>query len=185
MFLKGIRPVVVLIALIIGLVVIFGTQYMVQTKFLEEPFKKKVLSIDGIEDVKLIETENGKQVYLIMRSDVELKDAFLEVNRLAQEMLSGRIEIKIENQVSQDMKELYKRMHFVIYEGIASGKFTWMAAQLEAIGLEAQLQDLDVQVDNNFVYVKMIKNGEVFCKVVPRKAEGLAYMKEERGESQW
>lgn len=182
---KGVRLTIVLIVLLVGLGVFLGGQYVVKTYHLEEPFKAKVLSMEGIESVELTETDKSMKVRLTLNSDVRLQEVYQTVNELANEMLNQKITIEMDQQISQELEDLYQEMHFAIYEGIASGKFTMMSTQLKEIATTEQVDDYQIQVDNNNVYLKVVADGEVFSKIIPRQSERLVYMNSEGGESQW
>ena len=179
---KGVRLTIVVVTLIVGLAVIFGGQYAVKTFYQEEPFKKRVLSIEGIEDVKLVEVKDGQKVYLTVNPEVDVKTAYRKTDEMAQEMLKGEVKVEVDNKSTAQLQDIYHKMHFAIYEGIASGKFTVMAENIEAIGQEIELQDLNVEVDNENVYLKFAKNNQVYTKVLPRKTQQIA-LQNQGGES--
>lgn len=182
---KGIRLTIVIIALVVGLSVFLGGQYVVKTYHLEEPFKAEVLSMKGVEGVELTETGNSMKVRLTMNSDVRLQQVYQKVNELANEMLQQKITIEMDQKTSQEMEDLYQDMHFAIYEGIASGKFTAMSTQLKEIATTERVDDYQIQVDNDNVYLKVVADGEIFCTIIPRQSDRLVYMNSEGGESQW
>jgi hypothetical protein len=181
-----IRPVVVVLALVLGLALIFGTQFAVKTYRLEEPFKAKVLSMDGIQNVQLVNATDGRRIIVTVETHVELAKAYHRIQELAKETLRGQSTIEINGKASARLTGIYQQMHFAIYEGIASGKFTQMADQLKGVAEVAHVEKYSVQVDQENVYLKLIENGEVFVKVVPRQMERVAYVNlNEGGESQW
>ncbi len=187
---KGIRPTIVAFVLVVGLIAFFGGQLVIKHFYLEKPFKEEVLSIEGVSNVRIENVGDMQKVYLTVDSAVELKEAYIKVNEFAQEMLQGQFVVEIENSASSEkMKKLYDEMHFAIYEGIARGQFTQMAAQVKEIAAEDQVENLDIKVDNSNVYLTMVKDGEIYSKVIARKTEQLAYLTGERdnrgGESQW
>ncbi|MCK4257716.1 MAG: hypothetical protein KAX49_01990 [Halanaerobiales bacterium] len=179
---KGTRIVIVLVVLVLGLISIFGAQYFIKTYRFEEPFKEKVLAIEGIDQVNLIDTEDGKRIVLTLGNAVVLDEAFLKVEELAHQSLKGKIKIEIEDQASPTMKDLYHEMHFAIYEGITTGYFTQMVKRINEIGAENQVQDLDIKIDQNYVYLKLVKNGEMYSKIVTRNLGNLSYIGDQGGE---
>lgn len=181
-----IRPMVVILALVLGLAVIFGTQFAVKTYSFEKPFKEQVLSINGIKSVQITEGGQGKNIVLTLKPEVNLEEAYQQVAVIAQDKLRGQSTITIEDKTSTGIKNIYKQMHYSIYQGIASGEFTEMAVQIKNIAVANQLKNYDLRVDNNNVYLKLVKNGEVFCKVISRPIERVVAMnKNEGGGSQW
>lgn len=181
-----IRPVMVVAVLVMSLAAIFGVQYIVKTYRFEEPFKERVLSIEGIEGVRLENGADVTKIYLTMGMEVDVQKSFQEVTEVVNEMMKGKTAIEIEDRASSVMAEFYRQMHYSIYEGIASGRFTAMAEELKVIAGENRLDDYTLQVDNGNVYLKLVKDGEVFIKVVPRSGEQVAYQNTLKGgESQW
>lgn len=183
---QKIRPMVVIIALVLGLAAIFGAQYVVKTYSFEKPFKEQVLSISGVKDVKIADSANGKKIYLTVSPNVDLENAYQKVTDIAQDKLRGQTTIEFDGNSSKGLQDIYKQMHYSIYQGIASGEFTQMAAQVKTIAAAGQLKDYDLRVDNNNVYLKLVKNKEVYCQVVPRQTEQVVAMNtNEGGGSQW
>lgn len=183
--LKKIRPMIVVATLVVSLAFIFGTQFAVKTYRLEEPFKQEVLSLQGVKDVQLVNTSDGRAIRLTLGQDVQLKDMYQHVEKLAKETWGENFTIEMKDTASAEMAEIYQEMHFAVYEGIASGKFTQMAAQMKEIANAVEVSDYELQVDNTNVYLKLVKDGEVFTQVIPRQAERVAYITTEGGESQW
>lgn len=183
---KGMRLFVIVVTLIVSLSLIFGIQYLVKSRYLEEPFKEKVLSIKGIEKVSLTKEGNLSKVYLTLASDVDLKDAYQQVNQLAKEMLKNQSVVEIEEKTNDELQVLYEKMHFSIYEAIANGSYVQMRDQLNDLTSSYQLQDFQVQVDNFNVYLKLVSNDVVFCKVISQgDGELVSLNSQEGGESQW
>lgn len=181
-----IRPVIVILALVLGLAFIFGTQFAVKTYRMEEPFKAKVLSLDGISNVELGNTSEGREILLTVEPHVELAKVHQRVRELAKDTLRGKITIEINGKADARLAGIYQQMHFAVYEGIASGKFTQMADQLKQIADAAHIEKYSVQVDHENVYLKLIEGGKVFVKVVPRQMERVAFVNVNKGgESQW
>lgn len=181
-----IRPMIVVLALVLGLAFIFGTQFAVKTYRLEEPFKAKVLSIDGITKVQLENTADGRRILLTVEPGVELASAYHRVQELAKETLRGQSTIEMNGKAGARLAGIYQQMHFAIYEGIASGHFTQMADQLKEVAEAVNIENYSVQVDQENVYLTLAENGDVFVKVIPRQMEPMAYANlNEGGESQW
>ena len=183
---KGMRLIVVVLVLIVSLSLIFGVQYLVKSRYLEEPFKEKVLSIKGIEKVRLTKEDNLNKVYLSLAADVDLKDAYNLVNQLAVKMLKGQTVVEVETETSDELLALYEQMHFSIYEAIANGNYVQMQNQLKNFSSIHQLQGFQVQVDNFNVYLKLVDNDVVFCKVISQNnGEFVSLNSEKGGEPQW
>lgn len=181
-----IRPVIVVVAFVLGLAFIFGTQFAVKTYRLEEPFKAKVLSMDGIQNVQLVNTADGRKIILTVEPRVQLEKVYHDVQQLTKETLRGQSTIEINGKAGARLTGIYQQMHFAIYEGIASGQFTRMADQLKQVAEVTQVEKYSVQVDQENVYLKLVDKGEVLVKVVPRQMERLAQINQNKGgESQW
>lgn len=172
---KGIRLKIVVLVLIISLLVIFGGQYILKFLYLEKQFKEKVLSIRGIEDLRIENLNKTQKIYLTLDSDVDLKEAYNQVSELSHKMLKQSFSLQIENvNISQQMEEIYDQMHLAIYEGIACGKFTQMAAQIREIADISEVEKLDIKVDSQNIYLKIVKDKQVYCQVVPRQEDQVA-----------
>lgn len=179
---KKIRINIVVLVLIISLLAIFGGQYIINFIYLEKQYREKALSIRGIEDLRVEDLDKTQIIYLTLDAEVDLPEAYHQVNELTQKMIKGSFSLRIENKhMSPGMKELYSQMHFAIYEAIAVGKFTQMAAQLQEIADMSQVKKLDIKVDSDNIYLKIVKDNEVFCQVVSRQRDRVAFVDDHTG----
>ena len=70
--------------------------------------------------------------------------------------------IIITNNSIKELSASYLQMHYAIYEGINTGRFLEMKKNIDDIALSLELDNYQVWVDNEAVYLQLDKNNNSF-----------------------
>lgn len=189
MQIKGIRIYVVLVVVMLMMGLLMGAQYFYQRYNVEQPLFKlysETKLVDNINNIKLEEQGGTVAVTLSLNRTDNLRRAYRELNRYTGQILGSEgFKIQIKDTRSRELEDIYYRSQFVIYEALAKGSFTEMAAAIEknarSAGAEAR-----VYMDEKNIYVALYKGKNYLYEVVPRdaaladKKDGLQMGSEQR-----
>ena len=103
----------------------------------------------------------------------DLRTAYTTAHALAQARLGDAFGgIRVRDDRDDRLADSFYRMHFHIQQGIATGMFTAMADDIEAIARADSLTAHQIFVADDNVYVQLELDGRALYEVVPRPRPG-------------
>lgn len=158
-----------IIALIVTLAVMFGSQTIWHTFVVARPLDTAFRDIAGVQAVAWEQQKTGEVVLsAVFMPNADLPAAYQAIERQAQQVLGSiNFLIEIENMPAPELAASYQQLHFMVAEGIATGRFQQMAEQVAAQAAEDGIT-ATLKVQTNNVYVTLVKDDTWFYQVVPR-----------------
>ena len=137
-----------------------------------DPLTRLALEVPGVESVRVAEWIEGKKdVYVEFEPTARLEESYPEVEALARAAFGralGRV-IPVDRR-SEELADAYYDVHFLVQEGISTGRFSEMASliaeRLRGLGVERHR----VFVGDRFVYVHLYDGDRYLFEVAPRPA---------------
>lgn len=169
MEIKGYKVELVAIVLIICLGLFFGGNYYYKNYRLENSLIEKLAAIEGVEKVEIEDSNQIKEVELNLKQVDDLKEVYQEVDRtLANSFDDTKYRIRLNNSENEKLNFAYHRIHLSIYESIITGKFTSLTGQLDKLKNELDINEAEISVDRNNIYLKLQVDQDAFYKVIAR-----------------
>ncbi|WP_418789933.1 hypothetical protein [Phosphitispora sp. TUW77] len=173
MKIKGIRVYVVVVVLAVTLGILLTIQYVYQKYNVEQPLFKIYSDTKLVDDVKIDNEGVVPTVTLNVRKTEDLKDVYLKLNSYTEEIFGhNQFQIELKDKRTKELSEIYYNSQYVIYEAMANGDFTKMAAEVQENarnnGAKAR-----VFIDNANIYISFIKDDKYLYEVIPRNNAAL------------
>lgn len=165
---QGLKIKVVLAALAIGLICLFGGQWLYEEYGYQQSLQQALQQHPQVADFTA-EEQNGQLVITIrLRSPDNLMPVYKELKNLVGEALGSRpFIIEIADNRDAVLEEVFYRSQFAVYQALAQGSFKQMEADVSANAREAGAQTR-IYVDNENVYLTLRKGDRFLATVIPR-----------------
>jgi len=174
----GLRIKAILVALGIGLICLFGGQFLYEKYGYQQALYQALAKQPQVADF-VVSTENGQLVVTVrLRAPGNLMLTYQELKRLTGEALGNRpFTLKIADNRDAVLEEVFYRSQFAIYQALAQGSFREMEREVsryaQAAGAEAR-----IYIDNENLYVTLTRGDHflaaVICRSEPPRATGGA-----------
>lgn len=149
--------------------VALGVQRFVYGQRVVEPLERAFAAIPGVTEVALVPRRGETDIILHVEPGAELPRVYREAEAAAKSRLGDGVgRILLADRRTEVLVDAFYRMHLALQEGAATGRFTEMAAQLEALAAELPLTDYRVYVDDQWVYVLLVSNDHFLYEMVAR-----------------
>jgi|SRR5690606_23768304 len=168
---RGYKLHVVLIAFVVCLGTALGVQRLVYGQRVVEPLERAFAAIPGVVEVVLEPRGGETDIVLHVEPGAELPRVYREAEAAARARLGDRLgKIVLADQRTPALVDAFYKMHLTLHEGAATGRFTEMAEQLDAMAAELSLTDYRVFVDDERVYVLLVSDDGYLYETVARPA---------------
>ncbi len=169
---RGIKINIVLLIIVIAMILYFTGNFIINKYNVEKPLIDEIIAIEGIEDIELTEKNDKTKLKIKLANNGDLYNVYKNVDNIASEKIGdGNYEIIVSNKESNKLQLIYFRLHYAIYEGIATKKFTVMNKNIKEIVEENNLQYYNLRIDSENVYLKLADNNSVFYHIIPRNSD--------------
>ncbi len=173
MQIKGIRVYVVVIVLVVTLGVLLSVQYVYQKYNVEQPLFKMYSDTKLVDDVKLDNEGEVATVILSVRKTEDLKGAYRELHGYTEEILGhNQFSMELKDKRTKELSDAYYNSQYIIYEALAKGDFTKMAAEIQENAADAGARSR-VFIDNDNIYISFIRGDKYLYEVIPRNNAAL------------
>lgn len=165
MEIKGLKFYIIIIVTIAIVGLFFTAQYLLDVYQIEKPLKNELASLEGVREIELIENNKSSELIVMVKFEpgIEFYNLYQEIERILEKILGSRsVNIIITNESISELAEVYYQVHFAIYEGINTGKFLEMKANIDGIVYAEELDNYRVWIDNEAVYLQLDKNNNSF-----------------------
>lgn len=154
--------------------VLLGGRLIYQKEYLNANISQQSQKIPGVVSAKIV-NDNGQDEMIVTTNNLSnLRQASQTLEKLA-----GDIPIRYLDKENDTLNKLFEQMQFAIQEGIMRGDFTLMAQTLKTQAEKAGVQ-LELEMDNNAIYVILNQGNAQLIQVIERHGQGkfLATQKE-------
>lgn len=128
---------------------------------------KKIKQIPGVVDA-VVKKSDGEYMVIVKAGKVSHFNIMYES---VQEVIKSRYKkynIKVIDNRDDYLSDVYYRIHFAIYEAAANNDFVSMKLTIDKVLANIDLDSYKIFVDDNNVYVQLIKGNKYLYEVVPR-----------------
>ncbi len=170
---KGKRKQIMIAFLAAGLTVVVllaGQNFWHKTQ-IEQPIQLSLKAEGEIENWN-IQYDSGKVQLMVKFNKIDnLQDSYRKITTLLDKQLgNSNYSIEIKNQTKPNLTKFYQKIQPVLYEGLATGRYTWMVQEIDG---QAQEQGLTtkLQFDQNYLFLQILDQDGGYYKIIPRASE--------------
>lgn len=152
-------------------IIIFGlllsSKLLYENKWIKGSLIQESQKIQGVITADLLEVQGATEMMV-------KTDQVANLQSLSQQLkkISGTHPIRLVDQRSQELEEVFQRMQFAIQEGIAMGNFTHMEEVLESQADQAGV-DMNLTMDNEAIYLTLDQGDNQLVSVIERHGQGV------------
>ncbi len=166
---KGIKINIVILIIAVVLMIFFAGKFIMTKYNVEQPLLESINNVNGIENVELIDSNGKINIKITVTDDADFYQTYKNVVEITETQLAeDKGNVLINNKTSPALNDIYHKIHFSIYEGIATSQFTKMNSEIEEIAQTSGLKDFKVWIDNNNLYLKMSDGDNYLYKIISR-----------------
>ncbi|NLK51894.1 MAG: hypothetical protein GX295_05560 [Syntrophomonadaceae bacterium] len=120
-----------------------------------------------------LEKETAKKTLTIRLGPVSnLKESCNYIQNTSSRYLGTEgVEIHLIDQRSEELKQTMYDLQFPIHEALAQGSYTQLAEAISKGTQDSELTDYQIYVDENYLYVQLMKNNAYLYEILPRTNE--------------
>ncbi|HEY8418731.1 MAG TPA: hypothetical protein VIK93_11940 [Limnochordales bacterium] len=174
MLFRGFKLHIILITFIVCLSAALGVQHLAYSHRVVGPLEREFAALPGVTEASVVPSGDRTDVVLEVAPGADLPGIYQEAERLAQARLGSRLgRVQLADRRTPALVDAFHRMHLALQEGAATGHFTHMAQQLDALAAELPLTDYSVYVDDRHVYVVLVdEDGYLIERIARPGREG-------------
>ncbi|MFW5998564.1 MAG: hypothetical protein ACOC1O_02235 [bacterium] len=157
----------VIVIIVLVLFIFLGGKYLFQQYRVNQPLENQLLEYDKVKNVELIDNNNKTDVKIELKKSVNIYNAYQEIENISQNHLEddfGKI-ILLDDRNSR-LEEIYYELHYTLFEGIVTSRYTRMKTQFDEIIEKKGIEDYELRVDNENIYLKLVDNDNYLLKVI-------------------
>jgi hypothetical protein len=172
--LQNVRWPFVAVSLIISLGLLFGGNWAVRSRTVDEPLKALYGSSPSVESFTIAAGQSGRAITLKMK---RVPDLAVEYRRLNEEtaLLAGAqgYTLRVADSRTPALEAALRRINLFVQEALVTGTFAAMADRVEQ---EAARHGVSarISVDGGFVYLQMEQGESVLYEVYQRQPQRRA-----------
>ena len=160
-------PVLTIVAAVSLALLLLGQHFIFNQHNLRG-LEEKFADIPGVAATAVDSTPNGLSLTLELEKETELREAYRKILNLAAEAGISFDAISIRDDRGPILSQTLYDIHYAIEEGIATGRFQLMADSVEDELAARGIDDYELWVDSQFVYLEMNYGPEHLYQVFPR-----------------
>ncbi|MFW6281827.1 MAG: hypothetical protein ACOC1O_03415 [bacterium] len=166
---KGLKINVIILVIMLVIVMFFFGQYIINIYNINKPLQDEINSIDGINSVQIEKEDNKTNAIVSFESNIHFYDTYREIEKIMDKRLGSNTGQIVINKVaeSKDLKDIYYKLHFAIYEGINTSKFVQMSENVKLIAEKNKINNYKVWVDEKAVYLQLNKGENSLYRRIP------------------
>lgn len=174
MNLHNVRWPALVISLAVTLALLFGTNYVVQMRTVDEPLKSLYQSSGFVQNVAVSRVGSGKHVSLKLNKVPDLAIAYQRLDRETQRLMGNKpYRIDLVDNRSPELEAAFNRLNLYAQEALVVGNFAEMASRVQteagALGITAK-----VGVDGERVYLQLEKGDHYLYELLERTPKAQA-----------
>ncbi|MGI6485221.1 MAG: hypothetical protein ACOX15_02565 [Tepidanaerobacteraceae bacterium] len=142
--------------MLISLLILLAGQYVFTKYKIEDALLNRLQQVEYVDKVDIKQDAGIFNVNISFKHIDNFKDAYEKVREIVNKSLGKRsFKINIDNNPDRLLTHIFnKRIQFVIYEAINTGKYDEMRAKLEEIRAEFPVE-INVFIDRNNLYLHL------------------------------
>ncbi len=147
-------------------------QYTWHKTQIEKPLTMGFKQVGAVKDWDIQYDPDKTKVSVTLKGKADLQETYLALTGVLDKTLgAGKYNLEVRNNPSRKLADFYQRIQPVLYEGLSTGRYTWLVREIDAEakkdGLEAR-----VQFDHRLLYLQLAEQDQAMYKLIPRENGG-------------
>ncbi|MDI6631222.1 MAG: hypothetical protein AB1507_02055 [Bacillota bacterium] len=165
---QGLQLKAVLVALAIGLVCLFGGQWLYNKYGYQQSLQQALAAQPQVADFKLEERSDQLVVTVRLRNPGNLQLTYKELRQAIGEALGSRpFTLELTDNRDAALEEVFYRSQFAIYQAFVQGSFEEMEQEVNAHARAAGAQ-ARLYLDGENLYLTLTRGDRFLAAVIPR-----------------
>ena len=161
-----------LLVLVISLAVFFAGNYFFANYKVNYSLQQDLEQIAGVTEVKITSPNSNHELNLTLEQVTDLQQVFTQVrNRVAESLEPGtyQLEFTVPGEFSS---QLETEVELALHEACQTGEFVELGKRIKEYETKYNLQETIIQVDDDYIYLSLVKNEQALYKVINRRRKG-------------
>ncbi|MGE5415297.1 MAG: hypothetical protein ACM3UZ_00760 [Acidobacteriota bacterium] len=156
-------------AFVITLALSLGGFQFYKSVAVAQPLVKSLNKVQGVTSVNVDDKKVPVLVTVTFKNPIDLKNSYTSVEEMVKNRFPDKAYVIKTADVgkSPELAAFYDSLELSVYEGIANNSFMWLNNHI-AIAADKPAISFRLQVDENNLYLELVKNGQSYCKVIKR-----------------
>lgn len=169
MEIQGVRVPIVVLAFVAGLAMLFGLQQVYNYSRVDQPLARFYSAREEVTRFRVDELGDRVVVRLTLGPVANLRETYKRLEEGTRGVLDNRpFVLEVQDNRDDRLVEDYYRLHFILQEGLATGRFTEMSAAFAEAARGLGIDEARVFVDSERLYVQLRRGGRYLYELVPR-----------------
>ncbi|MFW6016796.1 MAG: hypothetical protein ACOCRK_10195 [bacterium] len=162
----------VIVIIIIVMLLFLGGRYLFKHYRIDQPLENELMELQEVEKVELISNENKTDIKVKLNRNTDLYNIYLKIEELSQNHLEDKFnKIILEDNSNSNLEKIYYETHYAVFEGLATFEFTDMKSNIEKIMENKNIDDYEIRVDNERIYLKFVDGDNYMFKTISRQPQ--------------
>lgn len=148
-----------------------SSYFLWQHYALAKPLTQAIQEIDGVETVTLEpldKNQSSQEIQITLNPVANLQATYQTIsNKVTSIVGDKKVKIVLHDHRTPELEQLYYSIHYFIYEGIYTGKFSSMSDMIEKKAAASKIKAL-VYMDTNYIYLQLTNTAGNLVQVIPR-----------------
>lgn len=177
----GFRVSVVILALLAGLAIFLGGQWLNNRYNLEQPLEQTIRGSAAVESFKVFTDEPILRIEVKFKNVENLRQSYLDLLKALEPVLGNR-DYKLEVQDKRDsvLEDFGQRSGFALYEAVERGNYGEMESNILSLAGDMKVS-ARVYIDQDYIYVQAKHGENYYYQIVPRRAATAGNLQGEGG----
>jgi len=153
-----------------------GLRHIYLEKRVIDPLIQATGALPGVAWTKIVDRGDGsKELWMALQKGAELDEAYPEVEALARASLGSSLRgVVVVDNPNPRLQEVYHRIHYTVHEALLTGRFAWMADEIEQALRSEEGITHRVVVGDRHLFVQLQEGDAELLRVLPRTTSLLA-----------
>jgi len=170
----GLRPDVIITVFILTIVIMFGMHRFIYSNRVTESLRESFLNVDGVSEVRVQNDDGGASIQIQLKQVDSLPATFSEIMATADTHLGDRLKrITIVDRRTARLQSAFHDIHYSLQESLSTGEFTQMAVDVENRLARLAIEDFEVYVDRDYIYLTLTDDDAYLYEILPRDNRGF------------
>jgi hypothetical protein len=166
---------------LLGILLSFGTlilgNWLYQQYLVKAPLGEALSQRPEIQDWSLQKDSRQTRLIIELGPVDNLQETCKFIHKTTRQYLGDEgIEIVLADQRTPELKAVKYNLQFPLYEAIAQGNFTNLARLVNLEAEQAKLNQHQIFIDENYLYIQLFQDSAYLYEVVPRHPDQPASM---------
>jgi hypothetical protein len=172
---KNLKWPVIVLAFIVTLSASAGLVHLRQRQMINEPLFKRVKEYEPVEEVQLRKDGSIQVVEISLGYVDNIALAHRTINDEVGRLLgAGRYKLVIQDKRNEALEAAFNAVHLALFESEQRGNFTEMRALVSETLLGLNVDDFQIMVDQENIYLQIRHGDSYLYEIVARTTRGKA-----------